>query len=31
MVWEYPDELRQEITKFVTYYNTGRYNEALAT
>ena len=29
MVWEYPDDLRQEITKFVTYYNTGRYHEAL--
>jgi putative transposase len=29
VVWEYPDDLRQEITKFVTYYNTGRYHEAL--
>jgi putative transposase len=29
VVWEYPDDLRGEITKFVTYYNTGRYHEAL--
>src|SRR5512136_667348 len=29
VVWEYPDDLREEITKFVTYYNTGRYHEAL--
>jgi transposase InsO family protein len=29
IVWEYPNDLRQEITKFVTYYNTGRYHEAL--
>ena len=29
VVWEYPHDLRQEITKFVTYYNTGRYHEAL--
>ena len=29
VVWEYPDDLRQEITKFVTYYNTARYHEAL--
>jgi len=29
VIWEYPDDLRQEITKFVIYYNTGRYHEAL--
>jgi hypothetical protein len=29
MVWEYPDDLREEITRFVTYYNTGRHHEAL--
>ncbi len=29
IVWEYPDDLVQEITSFVTYYNTGRYHEAL--
>jgi putative transposase len=23
MVWEYPDDLRTEITGFVSYYNTG--------
>lgn len=29
VVWEYPDDLSREITKFVTYYNTERYHEAL--
>ncbi len=29
VVWEYPDDLRQEITNFVTSYNTARYHEAL--
>jgi putative transposase len=29
VVWEYPDDLRQEITKFVMYYNAERYHEAL--
>jgi transposase InsO family protein len=24
IVWEYPDDLVQEITRFVFYYNTGR-------
>jgi putative transposase len=29
IVWQYPDDLRHEITKFVDYYNTSRYHEAL--
>lgn len=29
LVWEYPDDLVQEITNFITYYNTERYHEAL--
>jgi RNA-directed DNA polymerase len=29
VVWESPDDLRQEITKFVTYYNAERYHGAL--
>ncbi len=29
IVWQYPHYLVQEITRFVTYYHTGRYHEAL--
>lgn len=29
IVWEYPDDLRQEIGRFIGYYNTSRYHEAL--
>ena len=28
-VSEDPHDLAREITRFVTYYNTGRYHEAL--
>lgn len=29
IVWEYPDDLKHQITRFVDYYNTSRYHEAL--
>jgi putative transposase len=29
IVWEYPDDLGQEIGKFVSYYTTSRYHQAL--
>lgn len=29
IVWEYPDDLSQKISRFVSYYNTSRYHEAL--
>jgi putative transposase len=29
IVWDYPDDLGQEISSFVSYYNTSRYHEAL--
>jgi putative transposase len=29
LVWEYPDDLGQEIGRFVSHYNTSHYHEAL--